>query len=266
MNKKNPIINFEKFSTKELKTMAEAGLEVVECHRVLAKTGDNIVRELLPKEETFYQFDHCPPGDIIDYDSHSQFYYHAHREGEHGHFHIFMREKGMPKDCRPAKQSKVETKEKREDKICHLVAISMDRYGIPIRLFTVNRWVTGENWYNARDVYAMVERFQIDQTKPSWVVNRWVTALLWLFRPQIRGLLEERDAVIAKWKKKYPGKDVFEDRDLGLPSMIEISIDDQNQALLRELTRRHEKTTQTQKRKPIKRTKGSQKQRAASRA
>ena len=241
MSKINPEIDFEKFSIKKLETMHKAGLEVVECHRVLAKTRDNIVKELLPKEKTFYQYDHCPPGDIFDYESHCQYYYHAHREGEHGHFHIFMRQKGMPGDCRPAKQSKPDYIKKADEKVCHLVAISMDNIGIPTRLFTTNRWVTAESWYSAKNVLAMVERFEIGHAKPSWVVNRWVTAMLILFHPQIELILEQRDVAVAKWKKQHPGEDVFEDRNFMLPSLIKISVDDQNQALWEELEKRNSK-------------------------
>ena len=48
-----------------------------------------------------------------------------------------------------------------------------------------------------------------------------------LFRPQIVELLRERDAVVADWQKKHPDSDVFEDRELDLPSRIEISADQQ---------------------------------------
>lgn len=63
------VANLQKLSRERLRAMAEAGREVVECHRVLAKTGDNIVSEVLPTDSTFYQFDHCPPGDIYDPES-----------------------------------------------------------------------------------------------------------------------------------------------------------------------------------------------------
>ncbi|MDA0656511.1 MAG: hypothetical protein O2912_08915, partial [Proteobacteria bacterium] len=73
--------------------MHEAGGLVIECYRVLAKTEDNIVGEILKTEENFYEWDHYPDGDIYDGESHSQFYYHAHvaggRPGGHGHFHTF---------------------------------------------------------------------------------------------------------------------------------------------------------------------------------
>jgi hypothetical protein len=225
------MIDFSALGTERLEAMAEAGLEVLECHRVLAKTGDNIVSELLPREGTFYELDHCPPGDIYDSEAHSQYYYHAHRGGEHGHFHTFMREAGMPEGVRPAEQSESDYLKERDDRLSHLVAISMDRRGVPIALFTTNRWVTAENWYAAEDVCAMVDRFRIDHARPSWATNRWVGAMLRLFRPQIVELLQDRDTAVADWQKEHPDGDVFEDRKLDLPSRVEISLDEQIHAI-----------------------------------
>ena len=84
------------------------------------------------------------------------------------------------------------------DALSHLVAISMDKYGLPIKLFTTNRWVTGETWYRAPDVVAMLDRFEMDLAQPSWPVNRWLTAMVRLFRPQIASLLDERDRTLAE--------------------------------------------------------------------
>ena len=220
-----------KLNREELEAMAAAALEVLECHRVLGKAGGNVVAELLPHDDTFRQFDHCPPGDIYDQDTYSQYYYHAHRSGEHGHFHTFMREIGIPEGIQPVEQSEAPGMKKRNDKLSHLVSISMDRRGWPIGLFTTNRWVTSENWYRADDVCAMLDHFEIDHTWPSWPTNRWVSAMLRLFRPQIVRLLHERDAVVADWQKKYPEVDVFEDRRLDLPSQLRISLNQQISAV-----------------------------------
>ena len=225
------MIDFSAYGTEQLQFMAEAGLEVLECHRVLAKTGDNIVSELLPREGTFYELDHCPAGDIYDPETHSQYYYHAHRSGEHGHFHTFMREAGIPEGVHPVEQSEPDYLKQRDDKLSHLVAISMDRFGVPIALFTTNRWVTAENWYAAEDVCAMVDRFRIDHTRPSWPTNRWVTAMFRLFRPQIVELLHDRDAIVANWHEQHPDEDVFEARRLDLPSRVEISVEEQIRAV-----------------------------------
>src|SRR3546814_9593792 len=55
-----------------------SGAEGVEIRRVLAKTGDNLVGELLKHSGTFYEWDHYPPGDVYDHETHGQCYYHAH--------------------------------------------------------------------------------------------------------------------------------------------------------------------------------------------
>ncbi len=221
------MIDFGALDTDRLETMAAGGREVIECHRVLAKAGANIVGELLPRDGRFHEFDHCPPGDIYDTESHAQYYYHAHRDGEHGHFHTFLRSDGMPVDVRPVDQSTVPSEPPRDDSLSHLVAVSMDRHGLPIGLFTTNRWVTGEDWYAAEDVTAMVDRFRIDHANPSWPTNIWIGAMLQLFRPQITELLRERDAVVAGWRAHNPDLDVFEDRRFDLASSVAISVDDQ---------------------------------------
>ncbi len=68
----------ESLSAEALEAMAGAGQEVIEAHRVLAKTGDNLVGELLRGHENFFEWDHYPPGDVYDGESHGQYYYHAH--------------------------------------------------------------------------------------------------------------------------------------------------------------------------------------------
>ncbi len=228
------------FERKELETMAEAGREVVEVLRVLAKTGDNIVGELLRNQGTFYEWDHFPPGDVYDQETHGQFYYHAHPanqrfEGEHGHFHTFLRPKGMPKSVSPASVPDFQKPKGDNDALSHLIAISMTGAGLPLRLFSVNRWVTGEIWYVADDVIKMLEHFEIDHARPSWPVNRWITAMVRLFRPQIRELLEMRDQTVASWQGARSVKNVYEDRDLEVTSFVDIDIDRQVEAIAKAL-------------------------------
>ena len=68
----------------------------------------------------------------------------------------------MPRDCRPAEQSEAAFMKERDDKISHLIGISMNRAGYPIRLFTTNRWITADNWYTADDVIKMLDRFEME--------------------------------------------------------------------------------------------------------
>ena len=224
-------IDFSGLSRQRLEDMAAAGVEVMEVHRVLEKTGDNLVGELIKDAGTFYEWNHYPDGDVYDTESHSQYYYHAHpaelRVGEHGHFHTFLRPKGMPKGVKPAPIPDLEPPDDEDDALSHLIAISMDSHGIPICLFTTNRWVTGEVWYKAEDICAMLDSFVISHAQPSWPVNRWVGAMIRLFHPQVAALVRRRDTVIEEWVKNHPGKDVFEDRDLEVASAQPISLADQ---------------------------------------
>ena len=139
------MVNLRKLSRRRLKAMAIAGEQVLECYRVLRKSNSNVVAEVLRGQGEFLELDHYPKGDVYDWETHSQFYYHAHRPGEHGHFHTFLRERGMPKDCRPVEQSEAAFMQERDDTLSHLIAISMNRAGFPIGLFTTNRWITADN-------------------------------------------------------------------------------------------------------------------------
>jgi hypothetical protein len=214
-----------------LSAMLDAGKDVLECYRVLKKTGDNIVGELLRNAGTFYQWQHYPKGDVYDRDNGSQFYYHAHpktsRPGEHGHFHTFLRATGMPRGMEPVPYAGEAVWPLGADSLSHIVAISMDKKGIPTGLFTVNRWVTGDAWYRAEDVATMVDRFAIDHAQPSWPVNRWITGMLGLFAPLVKDLVRERDTVIAAWRAEHPDQDVFEDRNLEIVSSAEITVEKQ---------------------------------------
>jgi hypothetical protein len=124
-----------------------AAIEVVDCMRVLAKSGSNLVAEVLGTHK-FIEWDHYPPDDVRDPERHAQYYFHAHpasnkRESDYGHFHTFLRANGMPEGVAPAPVPANTAKEFPEEPICHLIAISMTREGLPDRLFTTNRWVAG---------------------------------------------------------------------------------------------------------------------------
>ena len=215
----------------ELSGMLAAGERVLESMRVLDNTGDNIVGELLHGIETFYEWNHYPEGDVFDPRSNSQYYYHAHpkdqRPGEHGHFHTFMRPKGMPPGIEPAPLPDFEPPKGENDALSHLIAVSCDKQGIPTKLFTTNRWVTGEIWYSAEDVIRMLNYFVIDHVRPSWAVNLWLSNLIVLFRPQIRALITGRDEVVEAWRAEHQSENVYEDRGLEVTSESEISVPDQ---------------------------------------
>ncbi|MDA0229207.1 MAG: hypothetical protein O3B21_03360 [Proteobacteria bacterium] len=214
---------------KRLRMMLAAGEDVLEIWRVLALTDDNVVGEILRHQGMFYRWDHYPKGDVYDRQSHAQYFYHAHsvggRDPEHGHFHTFMRAKGMARGVKPINRPDRSAWPTGTDALSHIIGISMDAKGMPIRLFTTNRWVTGEAWYKARDVVKMIGLYSIDHVQPSWPSNRWVSGMVRLFWPQIIVLIQARDLCIQAWEKQNPGKDVFEDRGLEVTSQADIDVD-----------------------------------------
>jgi len=231
--------NFRKIGRERLKAMAVAGDWVLESMRVLGRTGDSVVGEMLKSRPEFNVWDHYPENDVIDPNTHGQFYYHAHpkaqRAGEHGHFHLFIRQEGIPKAIRPARIGFPNGLSKFDNPMCHLVAISMNANSMPIGLFTTNRWVTEDPWYLAADTIALLDRFNMDTAYPSWPVNRWMTAMAVLFRPQIEALLTRRDEKIDRWRKQNPTKNPFTAESLEIISALKISLKDQIAAIQRAL-------------------------------
>ena len=214
---------------RRLRMMLAAGEEAQEVERVLTRTGDNVVSELLRGYETFYEWDHYPKGDAYDRDSHAQYFYHAHpgglRDKEHGHFHTFVRAKGMPRGMKPMRRKSRDKWPMGNDALTHVVGISMDNRGRPLRLFATNRWVTGETWYRADDVCKVIGRFVIGHARPSWPTNRWVGAMVRLFWPQVVLLLKARDQVIENWGAQNPNRDTLEDRRLEVTSQAEVDVE-----------------------------------------
>ena len=228
-------IKFDELSRERLEDMAAAGEEIEKCYRYLRKASSNVVAQVIANQGTFYEMDHYPDGDVYDDESHAQYYYHAHRTGEHGHFHTFLRAKGMPKHIKPLPYDGDGEHPTGKDALCHLIAISMNNPGFPVALFTTNRWVTGETWYKAEDTTALLEYFSIEHVFPCMAVNQWIGATLRLFTPQIEQLVAERDRCVQDWADKHPGIDVYEDRNLEITSTTPINVAKQIAAVKRAL-------------------------------
>ncbi len=240
------MVDFARLDRALLEAMAAAGGEVMKCRRVLARGGDTVMSEALGRAPDAVEWSHYPAGDVYDPLSHAQYFYHLHPAGqrppgEHGHFHAFLRPRGMPPGARPlimpelaiadspaAPPAPQPNQGADNDEFSHLAAIAMDAAGEPVRLFTTNRWVTGETWYAAADVAAMLDRFVIDLARPSRPLNRWITALFALFRPQLIELVHARDQAVMSFRRRRRGKvHVLEDRRLEVTSSVDIDVDDQ---------------------------------------
>lgn len=199
----------------QLETMYEAAAEAVASARILAAEGANPVTAVLRGAAVVEEWAHFPAGDVVDAATHSRFYYHAHAAdermpGEHGHFHTFVRPIAL--------DAEAESDTNETGPVTHLIGISTDALGNIIRLFTTNRWVTGEVWRDADAVISMLDRFDMTRDEPSHALNRWVSGIVHMFKPQISDLLYARDARIAAFKSTHPDSDVLEDRALQIAS------------------------------------------------
>jgi hypothetical protein len=188
---------------------------------------------------------HYPAGDAYDPVSHAQYFYHRHRAAdepagelaEHGHFHLFLRAEGMPDGTLPlllpeaaianlpTPPQAAPSKRGIRDEVSHLVAIAVDRDGEPVRLFTTNRWVTGETWYRADDVIRMLDCFVLDAAEPASLLNAWLAAIVRLYQPEIAMLLRKRDEAVVDPRRRRRRVDVFEDPKLEITSSLPVDLD-----------------------------------------
>jgi Domain of unknown function (DUF6969) len=214
------------------------------CRAALAERGSNALREATGGDPAA-AWRHYPAGEVYDPASHAQYFFHRHAEedrprraapAEHGHFHLFLGGDGMPAGIAPlllpelaianapAPPPSAPLRRGTRAELCHLLAIAIDARGEPVRLFTTNRWVTGETWYAADDVIRMLDCFRLPSQHPPSLLDRWLTALVQLFQPEIAALLQRRDKTITEWRWRRRGN-VYEDTRLEVISSLDIDLD-----------------------------------------
>jgi len=230
---------------QEIERMTAAAAVIRECRREFAARDRNLCSELTAGGAAITEWRHYPEGEVYDPRSHCQYFFHAHpRKGapartEQGHFHTFFRAEGMPAEVAPLLLPELAVadvptvapqaaplKRGTRDEVSHLIAIAIDFRGEPFRLFTANRWVTGETWYRAEDVIAMLDRFAIAEQGSLWLLNRWISAMIQLYWPQIAALLRARDRAVMSWRRRCRTH-VFEDPRLEVTSSRDIDLDAQ---------------------------------------
>jgi hypothetical protein len=225
----------------------EAAAMLRDCRAALAARGSTVMREAAGADAVdLPDWRHYPEHEVYDPATHVQYFYHRHprRTGaaladptEHGHFHLFLRGEAIPAGMTPlllpeaavanapVPRQSAPLKRGSRDEVCHIVAIAVDAAGEPIRLFTTNRWVTGETWYRADDVIAMLDRFRLATGEPSALLNRWLEAMVRLFQPEIAVLLRNRDRAIMDWRWRWPRRNAFEDTRLEIASSFAIDLE-----------------------------------------
>ncbi len=184
---------------REPRRPLEAALETTLEHlQASARSGRGVLADLLGRAEAFAEWEHYPPRDALDPRSGYRFYYHAHdaahrARDEHGHFHVFAPRRGA------------------EPEYAHLFGLSVDARGMPLRVFSTNRWVTAERWQDAAWTLRALRRLDLSAARPRRVAS-WLQGMARLFAPQIQAVVLERDLRIAQRARRRPLERVLEDR------------------------------------------------------
>lgn len=183
-----------------------AAQEMAYCEHVLAKSATGVLLRILPAE-ALVTWKHYPEKDVYDPATGAQWYYHCHddsaEQDEHGHFHCFVRPDG------------------KDSPACHLIAVGVDARGRLKRLFTVNQWVTGSEWYDAEATNRLLDRFNVEMADPDYLVNRWLTAVVTRYEDDIAKLNRQRDERLKSLARPLP--ELLGDRSIEVLSEMAIS-------------------------------------------
>ncbi len=206
----------------------DAAHTVIETITQMAQEQRPLMLRVLPDGGESHFWKHYPKGDARDAKTRSRWYYHVHApgsrdEGEHGHFHLFLHRTQLPKRLEP----KVWPPQGEDCKahVTHLVGLSIDTVGIPRAWFTVNRFVTNEFLFPADVMIEHLPDFNVDETKEDDLVNRFVTAMVALYREEIAELLRQRDARHAELVAKHGEKGYEKESGVEVLSQIPIDLD-----------------------------------------
>lgn len=172
---------------------------VIETITQMASEGRPLMQRVLPETDV-HLWEHYPDDDARDEITRSRWYYHVHAPGgrdpaEHGHFHLFLHRTQMNDDAVPLAQP--QAGEEALAFVAHIAGLSIDHQGIPIAWFATNRWVTDEFMYPADTMIAHLDRYNVDATPEDTTVNRFLTAMVALYRDELAEMLRERDQRLA---------------------------------------------------------------------
>lgn len=207
-------------------TPVEAAHIVIETITRMAQEQRPLMTRVVPSDEVNF-WKHYPPKDARDKYCRSRWYYHVHTAGrrdgeEHGHFHLFLHRTQLPEGLEP----KVWPPQGEDCRahVTHLVGLSIDSVGVPRAWFTVNRFVTNEFLYPAEVMIEHLPAFNVDHTDEDDLVNRFVTAMVALYREEIADLLRQRDARQAELEAEHGPKAAYE-KASGIEVLSQIPID-----------------------------------------
>ncbi|MBA5604176.1 hypothetical protein H3H36_02210 [Duganella sp. FT3S] len=196
----------QQFEPPQLERMRIAAESLISCYCSLQASGGHLLSGLMEGGPPI-QWEHYPADDVIDKALGYQFFYHSHSpldrdpSLEHGHFHLFARMEqhaaGVDQLAEQRFLAALDAAPAKDASTVNLLCISVNETGVPIRLFTVNRWVTGGHLLSAEATLKLLDSFSVD-TEHHRAVADWLKAMLVLFRSEIQRLLAQRDKTLRE--------------------------------------------------------------------
>lgn len=196
-----------------LENTNNAAESLAACLLEMAEAETNPVLQIINPDAPLEENKKYPPGLLQFNQSGWRAYYHCHPstrtgnhrfEGEHGHFHIFVRCQNEPEVW------------------SHLVALAIDNMGQPMGWFTVNHWVTGETWQDAEVLINQLKAIPFDTQ--TTLIERWLLSLLELNKNKITAVLYTRDKLIEEQQLADTNKDIKLDKDIYLLSETTLNL------------------------------------------
>ena len=210
-----------------------AGQRLLENYAGLAERKEHLLGSLLDGQLP-RQWSHYPEDDAIDEGLGYQWFYHSHSPAdrigstEHGHFHLFARRKLWSRHLQSKSERQFASMTGDPDQRTntrHLIAISLNAAGIPISIFTVNSWVTGDLMLAAGNTDRLRSHMTLDTGHPE--IDAVLKCVVALSRDEILDVLMARDNVLSAYRK--PG--LLRDESLEILSEVPINLDQRLAAL-----------------------------------
>ena len=145
-------------------------VDQIQSQGMVAAAGKALLGGLI-SEGSSKQWNHYPENDSMDLDGGFQWFYHAHspqdrpNTTEHGHIHLFARKKRWGRRMASRAEQEFATLTGRPgDAVStrHLIAIGLNAKGVPISLFTVNSWVTGDLMLSRRLTMELLQGMRLN--------------------------------------------------------------------------------------------------------
>lgn len=218
----------------EMKTLRSAGLRLLQTYADLSDTKGHLLDEVLGAAVPL-QWAHYPPDDAIDLSSGFQWFYHSHSPedrpvgSEHGHIHLFARRPLWSRrlqSCSEIEFRRICGSENTQTHTRHLLAIGLNAKGLPISLFTVNSWVTGDQMLSTKLTMQLLASIQLKTGHPR--VDAVIESVVHLCLPEVESVLQKRDAKLAS----FTGANKLQDLGLELLSELPIDLDEKLKRLM----------------------------------